>query len=179
MINISNFLSFLRIPLAFLFLLKSSEVRCIAVVLAMITDSVDGYLARRSNTVTKFGMILDPLADKFFVYFALRALFTEGILSPWQVTAMLSRDIAVFGYCFLAFVMGRANSIAFRSLWAGKASTALQFIVLIGLTFGLSFSWITYGAFFVMGAIAFMELSQSSKGNQNPFQLFRSNDHRG
>ena len=177
MITISNFLSFLRIPLAFLFLVEGSSARCFAVVVAMITDSIDGYLARKSNTVTKFGTILDPLADKFFVYFALSVLFSEGKLSPWQVTAMLSRDIAVFGYCFLAFVMGRAKSIAFRSLWAGKASTALQFIVLIGLTFGLSFSWITYGAFFVMGAIAFMELSQSSKGTQNPFHLFRSHDH--
>lgn len=174
MINVSNVLSFLRVPFAFLFLVESSSLRCFAVVLAMITDSVDGYLARKRNVVTKFGMVLDPLTDKFFVYFALSALFLEGKLSPWQVTAMLSRDIAVIAYSLLILLMGRTKSITFRSLWAGKASTALQFIVLIGLAFDLSFSWITYSAFFVMGAIAFMELSQSSKGTQSPFKMFHA-----
>ena len=173
MINVSNVLSFLRIPLAFLFFVESANLRCFAVIFAMVTDSIDGYLARKRSTVTKFGMILDPIADKFFVYFALSALFYESKLSSWQVTAMLSRDIAVLGYCFLAFIMGRAKSIAFRPLWAGKASTALQFVVLIGLTLGLSFSWITYSAFFVMGAVAFMELSQSSPGTENPFKVFQ------
>ncbi len=181
MISVSNVLSFLRVPLAFLFLVESASLRCFAIVLAMITDSVDGYLARRNNAVTKFGMILDPLTDKFFVYFALSSLFVEGRLSSWQVAAMLSRDIAVFAYSLLILLMGRAKSIAFRSLWAGKVSTALQFIVLIGIVFDLSFSWITYSAFFVMGGIAFMELFQSSKGVWSPFQMFHvgsANDHR-
>jgi phosphatidylglycerophosphate synthase len=160
MITISNSLSFLRIPLAFLFLLESPYMRLVAVLLAMFTDSIDGYLARRSRSVSRFGAILDPATDKFFVYFALTTLFLEGRLLLWQVAAMLSRDVVVSIYGFFMLVIGRWKSIVFRSVRAGKVTTALQFMVLMGLVFQISFSWVTYSAFVVMGGFMFVELFQ-------------------
>jgi CDP-diacylglycerol--glycerol-3-phosphate 3-phosphatidyltransferase len=163
MITVSNSLSFLRIPLAFLFLSDNSYLRCFAVVLAMISDSVDGYIARRNHSVTQFGAILDPVTDKFFVYFALTVLFIEGRLQLLQMIAMLSRDVVIGGYGLIMMLMGRTKSIVFRSLRAGKVATALQFCVLIGLVFQISFTWITYSAFVVVGSLAFLELFQTPK----------------
>ena len=161
MITISNSLSFFRIPLAFLFLIDSPYLRCIAIILAMITDSIDGYLARRSHSVSRFGAILDPTTDKFFVYFALAALSFDGRLLPLQVLAMLSRDIGIFVYGLFMAVTGRWRSLVLRSLRAGKVTTALQFIVLIGLVFQVSFSWVTYSTFVAMGGFALVELFQA------------------
>lgn len=163
MITVSNSLSFLRIPLAFLFLSDNAYLRCFAVVLAMISDSVDGYIARRNHSVTQFGAILDPLTDKFFVYFALTVLFFEGRLQLLQMIAMLSRDVVIGGYGLMLLLTGRTKSIVFRSLRAGKVATALQFCVLIGLVFQISFTWITYSAFVVVGFLAFLELFQPPK----------------
>jgi CDP-diacylglycerol--glycerol-3-phosphate 3-phosphatidyltransferase len=161
MITVSNSLSFLRVPLAFLFLVESPNVRFFAVLLAMITDSIDGYLARRSRSVSRFGAFLDPATDKFFVYFALTTLFFEGRLLLWHMLAMLSRDVVVCIYGFFMLIAGRWKSIVFRSVRAGKMTTALQFIVLMGLVFQMSFSWLTYSAFIAMGGLMFIELFQT------------------
>src|SRR5581483_12415887 len=95
MLNLSNSLSLLRAPLAFLFLLENTTLRLVAIVLAMLTDSIDGYLARRYQGTTRFGAILDPAMDKFFVLFALVVFVLEKKLLLWQAGAMLSRDFAL------------------------------------------------------------------------------------
>ena len=94
MLSLSNGLSFLRAPLALLFLVDSIPWRITAIVLAMVTDSVDGYLARRYRSASQFGAILDPTMDKFFVFFGLGVLLMEGRLEIWQACSMLARRIA-------------------------------------------------------------------------------------
>jgi CDP-diacylglycerol--glycerol-3-phosphate 3-phosphatidyltransferase len=160
MITASNSLSFIRAPLAFLFLQDNSTLRIIAIILAMFTDSIDGYLARRSQSVSRFGAILDPTMDKFFVYFAMTALFLENRIAPWEMAAMLSRDFFLCLYGFLMIAAGRWKTIVFRAIRWGKITTALQFFVLIGLVVGISFPWYVYGAFIAMGWLAFLELFQ-------------------
>ncbi len=161
MITISNSLSFLRAPLAFLFLQNDPAIRFIAVFLAMLTDCIDGYLARRTQSASRFGAILDPAMDKFFVYFALTVLFAEGRLSFWEGAAMLSRDGFLCLYGLLMILSNRWKLIVFRAIRWGKVTTAMQFIVLIGLTFQVTFPWYFYALFFCVGALAFLELLQS------------------
>jgi len=141
MITISNSLSFLRAPLAFLFLQESSSLRILAIFLAMVTDSVDGYLARRYQSTSRFGAILDPSMDKFFVYFALGVLYYEGKLASWEAASMLSRDFFLCVYGLLMIAIGRWKNVVFRAIRWGKVTTALQFIVLIGLCIGIEFPW--------------------------------------
>lgn len=160
MLTASNSLSFIRAPLAFLFLQDNSTLRIIAIILAMITDCIDGYLARRSQSVTRFGAILDPTMDKFFVYFAMVVFFIEHKIAPWEMAAMLSRDFFLCLYGFFMLATGRWKTIVFRAIRWGKVTTALQFIILIGLVFGLAFPWYVYGAFIAMGWLAFLELFQ-------------------
>lgn len=158
MITISNSLSFFRAPLAFLFLQGNPSLRLVAIVLAMLTDCIDGYLARRYRSTSQFGAILDPAMDKFFVYFALAVLFQEGRIASWEIAAMLSRDFFLCLYGTLMLVTRRWKSIIFRSVRWGKVTTALQFIVLMGLVSGISFPWIAFAAFVAMGWLAFLEL---------------------
>lgn len=158
MINASNSLSFVRAPLAFLFLQDNSTLRIIAILLAMFTDSIDGYLARRNQSESRFGAILDPAMDKFFVYFALAALFLENKLSGGEIAAMLSRDAFLCLYGFIMLASGRFKSIVIRAIRWGKITTALQFIVLIGIVLNISFPWYVFASFAVMGWLAFLEL---------------------
>lgn len=160
MLTASNSLTFIRAPLAFLFLQESPTLRIIAIILAMLTDSIDGYLARRSQQVSRLGAILDPAMDKFFVYFAMTVLFLENQITPFGMAAMLSRDFFLCLYGFLMLAAGRWKTIVFRAIRWGKVTTALQFIVLIGLVIGVPFPWYIYICFMVMGWLAFLELFQ-------------------
>jgi CDP-diacylglycerol--glycerol-3-phosphate 3-phosphatidyltransferase len=160
MINFSNGLSFSRAPLAFLFLSESPTWRLIAVLLAMFTDSIDGYVARRSRSVSRIGAVLDPVMDKFFVYFALLCLCVEGKLSMLEAAAMLSRDFFLLLYGLVIVFMGKWKTLVFRAIRWGKITTALQFVVLASLIYQFSFSWPLYSLFVVMGILAFFELFQ-------------------
>jgi CDP-diacylglycerol---glycerol-3-phosphate 3-phosphatidyltransferase len=165
LLTLSNSLSFFRAPLAFLFLAESVPLRLLAIALAMITDSVDGYLARKNKTAGRFGAILDPAMDKFFVTFALCVLYFEAKLALLQAIALLSRDCFLVLYGLFVAIFGRWRAIELRAIRWGKITTALQFIALMGLAIGIDFPWTMYGCFIGMGFMAFLELLQLS----NPF----------
>ncbi len=167
MITLSNILSFIRAPLALLFLQKDPAIRFIAILLAMITDSVDGYFARKYKSASRFGAILDPAMDKFFVYFALGALFLESQINLWALIAMLSRDACLIIYALLALIRRDWASLTLRPIRWGKATTALQFFILMSITFNLHFPWHLYAIFVFMGIFAFFELLQFPKKSQN------------
>lgn len=163
MINLSNSLSFLRAPLAFLFLVENTSWRITAILLAMLTDSIDGYIARKYRSTSQFGAILDPAMDKFFVFFALGVMMMEGRLGTWQACAMLSRDffLCVFGL-YLSF-SGHWNAYECKAIRWGKATTALQFFVLIALTLQFQVHWSIFALFIVFGVLAFFELCKIKK----------------
>lgn len=157
MITLSNSISFSRAPLALLFLAEAPSLRLLAIFLAMLTDGIDGYLARRYRSTSLFGAILDPIMDKFFVYFALGILFVEGKIASWEVAAMISRDFFLCIYAISILITKKWKKVVFRSVRWGKITTALQFIVLIGLVFGVSFPWPLFASFIAMGWLAFLE----------------------
>ncbi|NDE82255.1 MAG: CDP-alcohol phosphatidyltransferase family protein [Chlamydiia bacterium] len=158
MFNLSNSLSLVRAPLALAFLSSSASIRVIAIVLAMITDSIDGYIARRYKFASRFGAILDPAMDKFFVYFALAILFSESKLETWQIFAIVSRDFFLMLFAIYLLSVGALKNYEYRSIRWGKASTALQFIVLIGICLQVFLPSSVYIIFIVMGSLAFIEL---------------------
>lgn len=89
---------------------------------AALSDSLDGYLARRWERITRVGQILDPLADKLLVGAALVALVDLRAFPLWAAIVIVLREVAVSLLRSLALRRGRvlpANSI-------GKAKTALQ-----------------------------------------------------
>ena len=168
MFNLSNSLSLLRAPLALVFLIESPTLRLMAILLAMITDSIDGYLARRSKTTSRFGAVLDPAMDKFFVFFALGVLFSESRLDIWQALMMVSRDFALCLFGLYLSLSGLWQTYEFRAIRWGKITTALQFLVLVALTVDIILPAYLYYSFVVFALLGLYELFQFKKLNSQP-----------
>jgi CDP-diacylglycerol---glycerol-3-phosphate 3-phosphatidyltransferase len=163
MINLPNFLSLLRIPLAFFFLQDNPFIRALAIVLALITDGLDGFIARRYKLVNNIGTLLDPLSDKFFVFFAIFILINEHKLSWEQGCILFCRDFSVIVYgLYLAF-RHRLLNYRFRSIWCGKITTVMQLSVLLALIFDFKFPSYVYGIFILLGILSFVELYHTDK----------------
>ena len=158
MMTLPNFLSFLRIPLAFLFLEQDTSVRAFALLAAMASDFFDGFLARRYQSSSSVGATLDPITDKFFVTFVLAIFLIEGKLNLVGVVAMLSRDIAVLLFGVYLLLTRQLGSYQFHSIWCGKISTTLQLLVLFALTFNQTLPNLTYPIFILLGILSFFEL---------------------
>lgn len=156
--TLSNFLSLLRGPLALLFIVDNPFYRSLAIILAMTTDSLDGYLARRFRKTTQIGAFLDPLMDKFFVFFAVSMLIGEGRLQLWEALALISRDFAILFFGLYLGIKGTWSNFQFRSIWSGKITTTLQFFVLLGLTFHLAMPLYIFWCFIILGMLALFEL---------------------
>jgi CDP-diacylglycerol--glycerol-3-phosphate 3-phosphatidyltransferase len=75
-------------------------------VVAMATDQVDGWLARRSGTSSALGKLLDPVADKVLVLAALVMLIGEGVAPAWMVALIVVREILVSGLRLAAIERG-------------------------------------------------------------------------
>ena len=97
-------------------------------VVAMATDQVDGWLARRRNQTSAFGKLLDPIADKVLVLAVLVMLVAEGVAPAWMVAAIVAREIAVSGLRLAAIergvVMG-ARDLGKLKTWAQTVAATL------------------------------------------------------
>jgi len=102
---------------------------------AVLTDYLDGYLARRRNQVTRLGIILDPLADKLLVAAALLSLVEMDAVPAWMVMIILVREFAVTGLRSIA--AGRGILIAASAL--GKAKMAIEVVAIFLLLFARHF----------------------------------------
>jgi len=158
MFTLSNILSLLRGPLALLFLIDRIDVRVCTVLVAMISDCFDGYLARLYKHTTKLGAILDPLMDKFFVFFVLGVLFFENRLTVFELVAMLSRDIALFIFAIYLIIRNRWRNYQYKSMRWGKITTALQFPVLFFLALKIPVHPVFFILFLTFGILVLVEL---------------------
>lgn len=154
----SNLLSLLRGPLALLFIIDNAFYRSLAIFLAMVTDSLDGYLARRWRMTSKLGTVLDPVMDKFFVFFIIGIFIHEGSLQIWEALALISRDFAVIIFGIYLAIKGVWSNFRFQSIWCGKISTTLQFFVLLALTFHIVIPSPVYIIFVLLGVMSLVEL---------------------
>lgn len=158
MLNPPNSLSLLRAPLAFLFLSENPTLRNISVLVALISDCVDGYLARKYKYTSKLGAILDPLMDKFFVFFVFTIFILEGKLLVWQSVLMISRDLFLCLFALYLLINGTWKSFEIRSIRWGKITTALQFSIIFMLINNYVPPQPVYWAFLIMGFFVFLEL---------------------
>jgi CDP-diacylglycerol--glycerol-3-phosphate 3-phosphatidyltransferase len=100
--------------------------------LAVLTDYLDGYLARRRNQVTKIGILLDPIADKLLTAAAFISLVEMGAVPGWMVMIVLGREFAVTGLRNIA--AGRGVLIPASGL--GKGKMVSQVVAIFLLLFG-------------------------------------------
>lgn len=156
--NLPNFISLIRIPLALLFIIPSVPLRLFSLTLALLSDGLDGYLARKYHLQTPLGKTIDPLSDKFFVVVALATLFFENKITPFEITAFLTRDLSLILFALYLYAAGRWGSFRFRSIISGKLMTLLQFVTLTLLVVGIEPSPIFYALFIILGISALGEL---------------------
>jgi CDP-diacylglycerol--glycerol-3-phosphate 3-phosphatidyltransferase len=134
--NLANRLTMLRVVLAaaVFWAVMSDDPRwhgaaLIMFVAAIATDWLDGWLARRTNSVSPFGKIADPIADKILVLGTLLALIRhkELVIPIWAVFLILMRELTIGGMRLLAAAQGKSIS-AERS---GKVKTVVQCIAVL------------------------------------------------
>lgn len=132
--NVPNLLTIARIFLIPLFLLAiltrlpfGGVFAAAIFIVAAITDGVDGYIARRTKSVTQLGKFLDPLADKLLVAAALIALVELGAISTWVAMVLIGREMAVTGLRAIAAAEG---TVIAAGPW-GKAKTVVQIIFVV------------------------------------------------
>ena len=99
--------------------------------LALATDALDGWLARRLESTTVFGSVLDPLVDKVVIMGSLVYLaamqWSSEMVPTWAVVAMLAREFLITG------IRGEAErrNISFSASIYGKAKTLTQSVAII------------------------------------------------
>jgi len=97
-------------------------------VVAMATDQVDGWLARRWNQTSAFGSLLDPIADKVLVLAALVMLVAEGVAPAWMVAAIVAREFLVSGLRLAAIERGvviGARDLGKLKTWAQAVAVGI------------------------------------------------------
>jgi CDP-diacylglycerol--glycerol-3-phosphate 3-phosphatidyltransferase len=128
------------VPLfVYLYLINPGEMNLSAAfvfLLAAVTDGLDGYLARRRREITRFGQLIDPIADKLLISAALLALVEAGLVSTWLALIILGREFAVSGLRILAAAEGKVIA---ASLW-GKVKTVTQISAVMAFFLGISWA---------------------------------------
>lgn len=122
-------------PLLGMFLEQDNRLGSLLILaIAAFTDFLDGYLARRNKEESKFGKLMDPVADKIMLCVVLFFLVADPVrqLSPWLASLLVGREFLITGLRAVASSMGMV--IAAGQM--GKLKTALQFL---GLGFVIYF----------------------------------------
>jgi len=145
--TIPNVLSFIRLALVpvFLYLLVSGEdIWALGVlVFSSFSDYLDGVIARRFNQITRLGQLLDPAADRLFIFAALIGLTARDILPLWLTLVIIGRDVLllVLGITLANFGYG---PLPVHHL--GKFATFCLFYALPVIMVGQAFpdaAWVT------------------------------------
>lgn len=133
----SNVISILRgvmtLPVVWALL---TDQRMLAIGLCLVaaaTDWLDGFVARRTGTVSAWGMVLDPVADKILVGAVVVVLVVQHILPPWFVACVIARDVVIL---LGASYASSRRHVVLPSLMSGKlavSSIALTGVVSVAL----------------------------------------------
>lgn len=120
--NVLSFLRLLGVPL-FVWLLVNEDDGLALVVLAVsgFTDWLDGKLARRWNQITRLGQLLDPVADRLYIFATVVVFAWREIIPLWFAALLIGRDVFL---ALLLPVLRRLGLVALPVHFLGKAATA-------------------------------------------------------
>ena len=142
--NTANKLTILRVIMIPVFLLvlylhvPGANYWALAIfVLASLTDTLDGYIARHYNQITDFGKFMDPLADKCLVTAAMLWFVEIGQMPGWALLVVIIREFGVSGLRMVAADKGRVIAAG----WSGKVKTASTMVCIVLMLLPIS-HWI-------------------------------------
>ena len=132
--NTANKLTLLRVVMIPLFLLvlyldvPGANYWALAIfVIASLTDTLDGYIARHYNQTTDFGKFMDPLADKCLVTAAMLWFVEIGQMPGWALLVVIIREFGVSGLRMVAADKGRVIAAG----WSGKVKIASTMVCIV------------------------------------------------
>jgi len=135
-LNLPNALTLLRIvavPVVVVALLgetpNGDELAAAVFALAALTDGLDGYFARSRGSITTFGKLMDPIADKLLIVAALVSLVSLNRLAAWVAMVIIAREFAVT----VMRVIAAERGIVISASWLGKLKTVLQIAAVFAL----------------------------------------------
>ncbi|CAI1570581.1 CDP-diacylglycerol--glycerol-3-phosphate 3-phosphatidyltransferase [Serratia quinivorans] len=168
-LNIPTWLTLFRVVLIPFFVLAfylpftwAPMVCAVIFVFAAITDWFDGFLARRWKQTTRFGVFLDPVADKVMVAVAL-VLVAEHY-HVWWITlpaaTMIAREIIISSLREWMAEIGKRSSVAVS--WIGKVKTMAQMMSLVGLLWrpDRTVEYVSFGLLYIAAVLTFWSMFQ-------------------
>ena len=135
-LNIPNVLTLLRILLVPVLVVAlgteaegGSEIAAAVFVIASLTDGLDGYIARSRQSITTFGKVMDPVADKLLIAAALLTLVSLDRVDAWVAMIVIAREFAVSGLRIAAGQQG----VVIPASGLGKVKTIVQSAAVLAL----------------------------------------------
>jgi cardiolipin synthase len=158
--NVPNVLSFIRLALVplFLFLIITAQdaLALVVLVVSSLSDYLDGLIARRFNQITRLGQLLDPAADRLFIFAALIGLAARGVIPWWLFLVIVGREImlVVLGiisanYGFGPLPVHHLGKVATAALYYALPILMLgqAFPAIAELTNPIGWAFVLWGAF--------------------------------
>jgi CDP-diacylglycerol---glycerol-3-phosphate 3-phosphatidyltransferase len=135
-INLPNLLTVMRImlvPVLVVALLGNTPagdvLAAVVFALASLTDFIDGWIARSRGSITTFGKLMDPLADKLLIVGALLSLVSLHRLEGWVAMVIIARELAVT----VLRVGAAQQGVVVEASRLGKLKTAVQIAAILAL----------------------------------------------
>jgi CDP-diacylglycerol--glycerol-3-phosphate 3-phosphatidyltransferase len=127
--NIVSVVRVVLVPVVIALLVGDRRIAAgIALVVLFATDGVDGYLARRWNSVTELGKVLDPVADKVAVIAILGYMAIAGEFPVWVLVLVVARDAAILAG---GTILARRTGVAPPAIAIGKVALVVFAIVTV------------------------------------------------
>ena len=120
--NVLSFLRLLGVPVFFILIIQHRDIAAVVLLaVASLTDWVDGRIARQFNQITKLGQVLDPAADRLYIFATVLGLAIREIIPWWLLVLLVGRDLML---ALLAMPALRARGYASLPVnFIGKAAT--------------------------------------------------------
>lgn len=143
---IPNIITVLRLvligPIVASLLLGKYQAACWLFIIAGVTDAVDGYLARRFQWISRFGAMVDPVADKLLMISTFLTLGFIQIIPWWLIVMVVARDILIVaGGVLYHFLIG---AYEFSPSKISKFNTFLQILLIILLMLHIGFVFLPW-----------------------------------
>lgn len=103
------------------------DIAFLLFVAAGVSDALDGWLARYTNSRTAIGALLDPVADKALLVSVYVTLAAMGVLPDWLAILVVFRDLVIVGGLLILWMLGARTAI--KPLYVSKLNTAMQLVL--------------------------------------------------
>jgi CDP-diacylglycerol--glycerol-3-phosphate 3-phosphatidyltransferase len=165
-LTVANMISLLRafmaIPIIYFLQNENWNIAFVLIMLAILSDTLDGYFARRAHEITHFGKWLDPIADFVVILAVASYLVVEGLFPAWFYWFFLGRYVAI---ALPAIYYLNSRDYILQSNWYGKWAAGISTLSIVLHIFPIAqLSWLpTFTLYIATGllTISYLKYLQS------------------